>query len=294
MGSLRLVAASTVLVILVWLSIFRSTADVQKSASQTWSLWGTSACEKCGAITVGEPWASLLLGGESNACIARSFDGAYSFFTFDPSVDVYVSKSMLENAGLYDHMVHTALEDTLARAKASENAHDPVVVVDAGANLGTLTLFASSRGCTVISFELQSRVVHMLEASIYVNRFRNTVVRTMAVSEVAGQIVTYKDVPDNPGGVGLVVGSDASTSTRTVKTVTLDGEFPSPARIQFLKIDTEGHELPILRGAKSLFAEHRVDSVVLELRAHQAKEAAEFLYSNGYMPGSLFLCAHTM
>lgn len=294
MGSLRLVAASTALVILVWLSIFRSTADVQKSASQTWSLWDTSPCEKHGAITVGEPWASLLLGGESNACIARSFDGAYSFFTFDPSVDVYVSKNMLENAGLYDHMVHTAFEDTLARAKASENAHDPVVVVDAGANLGTLTLFASSRGCTVISFELQSRVVRMLEASIYVNRFRNTVVRTMAVSEVAGQIVTFKDVPDNPGGVGLVAGSDASTSTRTVRTVTLDGEFPSPARIPFLKIDAEGHELPILRGAKSLFAEHRVDSVVLELRAHQAKEAAEFLYSNGYAPGSLFLCVHTM
>jgi FkbM family methyltransferase len=223
---------------------------------------GGGVCEVRGAVTVGAPWSSLLLGGESNACIARSFDGTYSFFTFDPSVDVFVSAPMIRDGGLYDHMVHAALEDTLERSRSAANAHAaPAMVVDAGANIGTLTLFASSRGCTVVSYELQSRVARMLDASLLVNGFHNAVVRLQAVSDAAGQNVTYADVPQNPGGVSVVFSSSGSAE-RTVQTVTLDGEFPPPARIQFLKIDTEGHELPILRGAKSLFSEHRVESVV--------------------------------
>jgi FkbM family methyltransferase len=185
---------------------------------------------------------------------------------------------MLRDGGLYDHMVHAALEDTLARSERC--TANSAVVVDVGANLGTLTLFASSRACTVVSFELQDRVANVLQASVHANLFQNTVVRRQAVSDIAGQYATFSDNSANPGGVGMLI--TTANASRAGKTVTLDGEFPAPALIRFLKIDTEGHELPVLRGARSLFEGHRIEAVVLELRASQAVDAAEFLYSKGY------------
>jgi FkbM family methyltransferase len=265
----RLFAACAVLLCCI-LAVRRAFAPVAEYLS----------CEEHGGFTVSAPGSesSDKIGSELGACLHRSFDGTYVFFTFSPTIDRFVSNPMLRDGGLYDHMVHAALEDTIARSERC-NA-DGAVVVDVGANLGTLTLFASSRACAVVSFELQDRVARVLQASIHVNLFQNAVVRRQPVSDVAGQFATFSDSSINPGGVAMTI--TTANASRTGITVTLDGEFPAPTLIRFLKIDTEGHELPVLRGARSLFEEHRVEAVVLELRAGQAVEAAEFLYSKGY------------
>jgi hypothetical protein len=140
------------------------------------------------------------IGGGYGACLQRSFDGLYNFFTFHPLVDRHVSSGMLRDGGLYDHMLHTSLVFAIEKAHNNCTA-DNSVVVDVGCNLGTLTLFALSRGCSTVSFDLQNRIVGMLEASIYANRFSSGVVRNVAVSNVSGTSVVFTDHPHNPGGV---------------------------------------------------------------------------------------------
>lgn len=140
------------------------------------------------------------IGGGYGACLQRSFDGTYNFFTFHPLVDKHVSSGMLRDGGLYDHMLHTCFQFAMDKVQG-ECTSDNSVVVDVGCNLGTLTLFALSRGCRTVSFDLQSRIVGMLEASIYTNRFLSGVVQNVAVSNVSGNSVAFSDHPHNPGGV---------------------------------------------------------------------------------------------
>lgn len=88
-------------------------------------------------------------------------------------------------------------------------------------------------------------------------RFRDVLVVEAATSDEAGSAQFFHDV-DRPGFSGLRQPVEDSTiRTYDVRVICLDDELKDRERIDFLKIDVEGAELPTLRGADTILSRHK-------------------------------------
>jgi hypothetical protein len=85
------------------------------------------------------------------------------------------------------------------------------------------------------------------------------------------------------------------TAPEEVATITLDSyaEQSGVARFALVKIDAEGHDLAVLRGARDLLADHRIAVAQFEynhrwvLARFFLRDAFEFLLGLGYRVGKL-------
>ena len=66
-----------------------------------------------------------------------------------------------------------------------------------------------------------------------------------------------------------------------VETTTMDFLFPNQT-VDLLKIDVEGHEMDVFRGAKTMFEQKRIRNIVFEEFGGSQSETVQFLKSNGY------------
>lgn len=132
------------------------------------------------------------------------------------------------------------------------------IVVDSGADIGTLTLCASNAvGETgrVYALEAHPRTFHFLKGNLSLNRARNVEAMNVAVGDSNGQIVLMD---------GHAVDSryHASKHGTSVTMCTLDTLLRGNFAVRLLRIGTEGYELPVLRGASELLK--RVQYVQLD------------------------------
>ena len=147
------------------------------------------------------------------------------------------------------------------------------VFVDVGANLGVYTLAAArsvGRDGLVLAFEPSDQVYSYLRRSIGLNRCANVVSTKLALSDKKGEARLYRSR----------IGSDSLENPRpdsdslegpgpdydVVPTDTLDHVIAShdPERIRCIKIDVEGAELSVLRGAAGTLRRYRPD-IILEV-----------------------------
>jgi FkbM family methyltransferase len=108
-----------------------------------------------------------------------------------------------------------------------------------------------------------------------------------AVGDVPGALELHEE-PDAGETTSLVAGHSGSDAiTRTVAVVTIDAELGAD-RLDLLKIDTEGYDLHVLRGARRALAEHRIAVVQFEYNRPWARAgstlaaAYELLQGLGY------------
>jgi FkbM family methyltransferase len=138
-----------------------------------------------------------------------------------------------------------------------------MTVVDIGANVGWYSLLASSRvGSTgrVVSFEANARLVDLLRKSISANGFFNFArVENKVVYSKAGTI-SFKIFDQYLGSGSLFVSDETAAAYYdtikevTVDALTLDDYFTSSQDIDLIRIDAEGSEPHILRGAKRIIS----------------------------------------
>ena len=136
---------------------------------------------------------------------------------------------------------------------------------DIGAHVGFYTLLASilvGENGKVVAFEPLPRNIYFLKEHVRLNRLANVSIIEAAVSDSTGY-ATFSEGPDNfIDFTEFSNGSDHSMAhfspigNLTVKTVSLDelhlqGEVPPP---NFLKIDVEGADALVLKGAKKVLA----------------------------------------
>ena len=145
-----------------------------------------------------------------------------------------------------------------------------MTVMDIGANVGQFTLVAAGRvgpNGRVHAFEPTPELATHILSNLELNGLENVTVNEIAVSEVAGRAMLHFAEPGDPGEnsiVNLVPGSQALE----VSTITLDGYVASRGigRVDVIKMDIEGAEMPALRGARDLLSGD--DSPVLVLECH--------------------------
>jgi FkbM family methyltransferase len=163
---------------------------------------------------------------------------------------------------MQDELAHTlALIEQLLRTK-------PLVrVYDVGANIGTHSLAIASRfreRVTVRAFEAQHTIFQMLCGTMAINDLRNVTCHHNAVADVSGIDLEF-DRPDytqanNFGSLELMPprNSDnhllAHSGVERVRSVSIDSFDEA---VDFIKIDVEGMEPLVLRGAARTLMRHR-------------------------------------
>lgn len=133
-----------------------------------------------------------------------------------------------------------------------------ITVIDAGAHEGYYTLFASkrlSRGGKVIAFEPSPRERKALRLHTLINFCKNVSIQALALGEKSGEAELNVAAGSQTGLNSLRLSANIPESKPVpVQVVCLDDwtRTYNTDRIDFIKLDVEGAELSVIRGASEL------------------------------------------
>jgi FkbM family methyltransferase len=167
-----------------------------------------------------------------------------------------------------------------------------MTVLDIGANEGYYTLLASrcvGQSGQVIAFEPSPRERRRLRTNLLINNFRNVQVLALAVGSSADQVNLHV-VKGPESGCNSLRPPDIQGETKPLKVnvTTLDDFLRrnGTRRVDFIKMDVEGAELSVLRGASGLLRTTPRPFIMTEISdlrtrpwGYQAKEIASFLFN---------------
>lgn len=126
------------------------------------------------------------------------------------------------------------------------------IFIDVGANFGTWTLAMASHVNHVLAFEPQRRIAALLSKSVELNGLKNVSIHQAACAATVGRLA-MPDIPleleKNFGGVSLYDKIDPTFQTYMVDLVALDDCVHSSTEVALIKIDVEGYEISVLKGA---------------------------------------------
>ena len=175
--------------------------------------------------------------------------------------------------------------------------HPGSVAIDVGANVGWHTLLMAARvreEGRVLAFEPNPTVRQRLCEAIELNRLAQVSVHDCALSDTSGRVRFNAPMASDPrAGTGCIAGRPGSSETDCmveVRCETLDNVLQSTelARVDFIKIDVEGWEWNVLRGASATLQRYR-PHIVFEYDANYVERGggsmdglAEFFASRGY------------
>jgi FkbM family methyltransferase len=152
------------------------------------------------------------------------------------------------------------------------------IVVDVGANIGNHTLYWSEvADANVVAFEPYPPALKILRRNVELNAAGARVqIHPLAVGSTAGCAAMELSDSSNIGSARAV---PASAGEITV--TTLDGEVGPTKLVRLLKIDVEGSELSVLRGATRVLLQR--PALILEAHTlEQRRLLDEFLRPLGY------------
>jgi FkbM family methyltransferase len=202
---------------------------------------------------------------------------------------------------LYGHRVIFHLPDTtdLIQKKISESKmfyeldllenmrarlHAGGLCVDVGAHLGNHTIFlAKICGMRVLAFEPQPDIYRLLVKHVELNGVADRVQTfNMALGEVDARGSMTSPLADNTGGATLELNDSGS-----VKVSTLDQHI-GDQKVELVKIDVEGFELEVLKGARQTITRNK-PLLFAEATSTQARTALDvYLSPMGYISGEAF------
>jgi FkbM family methyltransferase len=162
--------------------------------------------------------------------------------------------------------------------------------VDVGANVGVHTVRLArlvSPGGEVIAFEPDPDVLHRAETNVALNQLSNVRLVNAAASDQAGELTLYR--PDhsdtNRARASLLQYPYLTGKTITVPVQTVD-DVCGGDRVALIKIDVEGHEESVVRGAARVI-DRDAPAVIFEhapgLIDNGARSPFEWLAARGYV-----------
>jgi FkbM family methyltransferase len=139
--------------------------------------------------------------------------------------------------------------------------HPDDTVVDIGANKGSYLWWLSRavESGKVVAFEPQQQLAAYLAAACRSCKLKNVIIEPLAVSEYSGE--TVLNIPgetDSPeASIGSAITAHEKCRQEKVTMVSLDDYFADErSRISAIKMDVEGHELSVFKGAMKLLRKH--------------------------------------
>jgi FkbM family methyltransferase len=167
----------------------------------------------------------------------------------------------------------------------------PGTFLDLGANAGTFSFMAATKAAKVIAVEPNPRLAALVRATFAVNGWQHCEIWEVAASDEPGSRELFIPIAAEAAG-SLHAGYQASQvlkqiPVRAERIDDLLAGMSLPGKM-LIKLDVEGSEQAVLRGAERLVREHR-PVILFEVNPHSARAAgsstlalAELLRSYGY------------
>ena len=158
-------------------------------------------------------------------------------------------------------------------------------VLDIGANIGFTVNISSYRAGgigKVWAFEPNPLLASRLTKNIRYNKYQNTTLFKTALSdENKDGYLVLPDMYNNNEGVAFI-GSEENEKKIKVSLQKLDDLLPPNALVHVLKIDVEGHELSVFKGAGNAIKNKLIKNIVFEDHNNYPSDVATLLLDNGY------------
>ncbi len=153
------------------------------------------------------------------------------------------------------------------------------LVLDVGANIGNHTFYlAVIAECEVMSYEPNSHLVMAMNKSIRLNGLVDRVsVFQVGVGHHNSEAVFHEDLPNNIGAQKLDLGQGGS-----IKVIPLD-ECAFPQTVSMIKVDVEGMELDVLKGAEKLISQDRPHLYIECISSYEYTLISNWLMKLGYV-----------
>lgn len=184
--------------------------------------------------------------------------------------------------GLYDREGMTTLEELM---KPGE------IFYDVGANIGPFSLLAHSCGASVYAFEGHPETTKRCRENFEINGLGPERAFATAVSDSNGSVSFSGVTGSSVNSIIDNVKADYHNNTIEVPVVSLDRFAETHESPTAIKIDTEGHELHVIRGMRSILKKGEVKYLTFEANAISSKselqQIHEILSDSDFMVGHI-------
>lgn len=180
----------------------------------------------------------------------------------------HISREIRESGRFYEFELLNYLRLTGVKGRCA---------IDVGANIGNHSIFFSAFLAEhVISIEANGDIVSVLAKNLSNNNCRGRIIASAVGAEPGFGEISFP-LENNIGAGRIAKGSG------DIEIITLDDIAPSQG-VFLVKIDVEGMEMDVLRGARKLIAAQRPDLVIEASTMVEFSEIDAFLRPFGYRP----------
>lgn len=189
----------------------------------------------------------------------------------------------------YSDFIFGAYEPGCVRA-LRKHLSEGSICVDVGANLGYFSILMSQivgkRG-RIIALEPMPDTVETLRENIGMNGLENVIVIEAAASDGSGSVQLLSGASERTAKTASIVGYRLEEPARTtlVRSIRLDDYFAGSTQFpDLIKIDVEGAELAVLKGARETIAKGR-PTLIVEIHrwgSPESRDVWDLLSELGY------------
>jgi FkbM family methyltransferase len=210
----------------------------------------------------------------------------------DPTYRLARKDSLRLYANLYDYndwKAYWNLKET-ERELLYGLAKDCKNVIDVGANNGWVlmniaTIVTLNNGF-VYGFEPHPETYKRCIRNIEASNIKNCIVYNMGCGEMSSELLMTSVKASNSGQNRIIDENEVAENTVRIKIVKLDEQLANIEQIDLIKIDVEGFEMHVLKGANKILTRFRpklfieIDDVLLRSNNTSPKEIFNYLKDN--------------
>ncbi|MCS7074324.1 MAG: FkbM family methyltransferase [Bacteroidia bacterium] len=200
------------------------------------------------------------------------------------------STLLLDISNVVDHGLYWGFPEP-GYALILDTLRSAQVILDIGANIGSSALFFASQNPTaqILAFEPHPDTFQRAIENIRLNAYQNIELFNVGLGHTVGTLKLYEVNERNPG-MNRILPGEFSFPYREIQIEVLDQVLKQKNinRIDFLKLDVEGFEYAVLRGAAEILSQSKpvlyieLDDDNLRENQSSAQELLELLYQYGY------------
>ena len=169
------------------------------------------------------------------------------------------------------------LEDMLQRTKEND------LILDIGTNIGNHTICLAANGRKVCGFEANPKMFELAQVNVALNQLQNRVqIHCCGISDKEERANFAAEIPTNFGAMRLQQTQDGGIVCHSLDSF----NFSEP--IKMIKIDVEGMEDKVLRGAQNLIEKNRPILYLEAQRFEEFKRIDEIMTKMDYVHCKVF------
>lgn len=163
------------------------------------------------------------------------------------------------------------------------------IFIDVGSHIGKWSIYASKKVDKVISIEPTEETFNLQNHNINKNRIHNIDIFNTLLSDNIGEVSFYESI-ENPANNSLQPALSKypfsaffkKHNVKIKKTILLDNLIKGRKNIKLIKIDVEGSELKVLKGAKKVINSNKPKIIFESNDKEHLREIIDYFHNINY------------